>query len=104
MCILYMSEFGSTKFEEFARTECINDTLNPDFVRKFIVEYRFEEQQKLKFVVIDADSASQAVKDHDYLGQYETNLGEIVSSGSSTKPLKPYNGTGDCGSIISKYQ
>ena len=39
----------------------------------------------------------------DYLGQYETNLGEIVSSGSSTKPLKPYNGTGDCGSIISKY-
>ena len=36
---------------QFARTECINDTLNPDFVRKFIVEYRFEEQQKLKFVV-----------------------------------------------------
>lgn len=37
----------------------------------------------------------------DYLGQFEANLGEIVSSGSTTKPLKPYNGSANCGSIIS---
>ncbi|KAF6029547.1 hypothetical protein EB796_012116 [Bugula neritina] len=45
ICILYICEFGSTKFLEFGRTEEIKDTLNPDFVKKFIVEYHFEEQQ-----------------------------------------------------------
>lgn len=27
----------------------IKDTLNPDFVKKFIVDYYFEESQKLRF-------------------------------------------------------
>lgn len=27
----------------------IKDTLNPDFVQKFLMQYYFEESQKLKF-------------------------------------------------------
>ena len=34
---------------QFGRTEAIMNTLNPDFVRKFVMDYYFEESQKLKF-------------------------------------------------------
>jgi len=34
---------------QFGRTEIIQNTLNPDFVRKFVMDYFFEESQKLKF-------------------------------------------------------
>ena len=34
---------------QFGRTEVIDNTLNPDFVRKFIVDYFFEEKQDLRF-------------------------------------------------------
>jgi len=36
---------------QFGRTEAIQNTLNPDFVRKFVMDYFFEESQKLKFEV-----------------------------------------------------
>lgn len=36
-------------FLQFGRTEVIDNTLNPDFVRKFIVDYFFEERQNLRF-------------------------------------------------------
>jgi len=34
---------------QVGRTEVIQDNLNPDFVRKFVLDYFFEESQKLKF-------------------------------------------------------
>ncbi len=34
---------------QFGRTEMIKDTLNPDFVKKVLMQYFFEESQKLKF-------------------------------------------------------
>jgi len=36
---------------QFGRTEIIQNTLNPEFVRKFVMDYFFEESQKLKFEV-----------------------------------------------------
>ncbi len=36
-------------FLQFARTEMIKDTLNPDFVKKVVMQYFFEQSQKLKF-------------------------------------------------------
>ena len=36
---------------QFGRSEIIQNTLNPDFVRKFVMDYFFEESQKLKFEV-----------------------------------------------------
>lgn len=36
-------------FFQFGRTEVIDNTLNPDFVRKFILDYFFEERQNLRF-------------------------------------------------------
>lgn len=34
---------------QFGRTEVIDNTLNPDFVRKFIMDYFFEERENLRF-------------------------------------------------------
>ena len=36
---------------QFGRTEIIWNNLNPNFVKKFVLEYYFEEQQKLRFEV-----------------------------------------------------
>lgn len=36
---------------QFGRTEVIDNTLNPDFVRKYILDYFFEEKQSLRFDV-----------------------------------------------------
>lgn len=34
---------------QFGRTEVIDNSLNPDFVRKFVLDYFFEEKQNLRF-------------------------------------------------------
>ncbi|XP_055000473.1 copine-5 isoform X2 [Sorex araneus] len=74
---------------QFGRTEVIDNTLNPDFVRKFIVDYFFEEKQNLRFDLYDVDSKSPDLSKHDFLGQAFCTLGEIVGSSGSRleKPL-----------------
>lgn len=34
---------------QFGRTEVIDNSLNPDFLRKFVLDYCFEERQNLRF-------------------------------------------------------
>ena len=46
MLILYF-----TFYLQFGRTEVIWNNLNPSFVKKFVLEYFFEESQKLRFDV-----------------------------------------------------
>ncbi|KAK2502369.1 hypothetical protein MC885_006455 [Smutsia gigantea] len=50
--------------QAFGRTEVIDNTLNPDFVRKFIVDYFFEEKQNLRFDLYDVDSKSPDLSKH----------------------------------------
>uniref|UniRef100_A0A8C7C577 Copine Vb n=1 Tax=Oncorhynchus kisutch TaxID=8019 RepID=A0A8C7C577_ONCKI len=71
------------------RTEVIDNTLNPDFVRKYILDYFFEEKQNLRFDLYDVDSKSPDLSKHDFLGQVFCTLGEIVGSPASRleKPL-----------------
>ncbi|XP_077983033.1 copine-8-like [Glandiceps talaboti] len=90
MCVLYTTQLGSTNFAEFERTEHIKDTLNPDFVRKFVIDYYFEELQKLKFDIYDVDSPRSALSSHDFLGRLECNLGEILGAPNQRleRPLK----------------
>uniref|UniRef100_A0A672JFE0 Copine Va n=1 Tax=Salarias fasciatus TaxID=181472 RepID=A0A672JFE0_SALFA len=85
----------------FGRTEVIDNTLNPDFVRKYILDYFFEEKQNLRFDVYDIDSKSPDLAKHDFLGQVHCTLGEIVGSPASRleKPLGGIPGK-KCGTII----
>uniref|UniRef100_A0A8D2ZF00 Copine VIII n=1 Tax=Scophthalmus maximus TaxID=52904 RepID=A0A8D2ZF00_SCOMX len=85
----------------FCRTEVIDNTLNPDFVRKFILDYFFEERQNLRFDLYDLDCKSDNLSKHDFLGQAFCTLGEIVGSLGSRleKPLIGIPGK-KCGTII----
>nr|XP_046234425.1 copine-8 isoform X2 [Scatophagus argus] len=89
ICVLYTQGMGNKEWREFGRTEVIDNTLNPDFVRKFILDYFFEERQNLRFDLYDVDSKSANLSKHDFLGQAHCTLGEVVGSLGSRleKPL-----------------
>uniref|UniRef100_A0A8C9ZLZ2 Copine family member 9 n=1 Tax=Sander lucioperca TaxID=283035 RepID=A0A8C9ZLZ2_SANLU len=86
---------------EFGRTEVIYNTLNPDFVRKFILDFFFEEKQNLRFDVYNVDTRSSNLSKHDFLGQMFCTLGEIIGSTGSRleRTLSGIPGK-KCGTII----
>ncbi|KAI6079100.1 Copine-8 [Aix galericulata] len=65
ICVLYTQAIGNKEWREFGRTEVIDNTLNPDFVRKFIMDYFFEERENLRFDFYDVDSKSPNLSKHD---------------------------------------
>ncbi|XP_040214969.1 copine-9 isoform X2 [Rana temporaria] len=99
--VLYLQGIGNKEWTEFGRTEVIDNTLNPDFVRKFVLDYFFEEKQNLRFDVFNVDSRSCNISKHDFLGQAFCTLGEVIGSPRSRleKPLTGIPGK-KCGTII----
>ncbi|KAK4304696.1 hypothetical protein Pmani_023368 [Petrolisthes manimaculis] len=79
LCIVYLKETGMDRYSEIGRTEMIKDQLNPQWIRKVEVDYRFEERQLLRFSVFDWDTSSSKPEDQDSLGSVECSLGEIMS-------------------------
>lgn len=100
LCVIYYQPFGSKEWTELKRTECIDNTLNPDFATKIPITYHFEEQQNIKFKVFDVDSSSPSLSSHDYLGECECTLAQIVCSRTLRKPLLDNSRPGDQGNII----
>uniref|UniRef100_A0A673M2D4 Copine-9-like n=1 Tax=Sinocyclocheilus rhinocerous TaxID=307959 RepID=A0A673M2D4_9TELE len=91
----------SCKSIAFGRTEVIDNTLNPDFVRKFVLDYFFEEKQNLRFDVYNVDSRSSNISKYSFLGQTFCTLGEIIgSSGSRLERVLSGIPGKKCGSII----
>ncbi|CAG7668662.1 unnamed protein product [Allacma fusca] len=80
VCVLYMKEYRTSEWVEVGRTEQVKNNLNPSWNKKFLVDYRFEERQLLKFSVYDWDGNSYSLSAHDYLGCCECSLGEIVAA------------------------
>ncbi|XP_071613377.1 copine-2 isoform X3 [Heliangelus exortis] len=89
-CVLFMEVNG--KWVELDRTETAVNNLNPAFAKKFIVDYHFEEVQKLKFALFDQDKSSMQLYEHDFLGEFSCTLGMIVSSKKITRSLLLGNG------------
>ena len=87
MCVVYVQQQSTQVWQEHGRTEVLQNTLNPDFASKILIGYRFEEQQKLKFKVYDVDSHNPILENHDFLGEAECTLGQIVSSKNFTASL-----------------
>lgn len=73
-CIVQMKESWQNNFFEIGRTEQIDDNLNPEWVKKFILNYNFETIQKIRFEIWDKDTSG-----NDFLGEFETTLADIVS-------------------------
>ncbi|XP_019360143.1 PREDICTED: myotubularin-related protein 14, partial [Gavialis gangeticus] len=93
---------GAPPRPQFGRTEVIDNTLNPDFVRKFVLDYYFEEKQNLRFDVYNVDSRSCNIYKHkDFLGQAFVALGEVIGSrrGRLEKALTGVPGK-KCGTIV----
>lgn len=95
-CVVYMRESWQEQYYEITRTEVIKDTLNPQWVKKVNLDFKFETMQKIRFEVRDEDSQG-----YDFLGQYETTVGDLVSfSGrQDIGKLRGIKGH-DCGEII----
>uniref|UniRef100_A0A8D3DC22 Copine family member IX n=1 Tax=Scophthalmus maximus TaxID=52904 RepID=A0A8D3DC22_SCOMX len=80
MCKLFTVSEYALKSCRFGRTEVIDNTRNPDFVRKFVLDFFFEEKQNLRFDVYNVDSRSCNISKHDFLGQTFCTLGEIIGA------------------------
>ena len=79
-CLVYIKDSKLKKdWFQVGMTEIIKDSLNPRWEKKFLMDYRFEERQCLRFEVYDWDSESKELPDHDFLGWMECTFGEIVS-------------------------
>jgi len=66
---------------QFAYTEIIWDNPNPQFVKPIIIDYMFEEVQKIKLDVYDADSHDlRDLRNHDFVGTYEFLVGDLVTA------------------------
>ncbi|XP_075729129.1 copine-8-like isoform X3 [Rhipicephalus microplus] len=100
MCVLFMQHYETAPWREVGRTEMIRDTIDPDFVNKFLVDYFFEERQHVMFKVYDVDSKSENLEDHDFLGQVTSTLGELVAYQGRQVKLQLTGLSGDCGSIL----
>eukprot|EP00299_Pterocystis_sp_00344_P000181 c10054_g1_i1.p1 GENE.c10054_g1_i1~~c10054_g1_i1.p1 ORF type:complete len:573 (-),score=177.08 c10054_g1_i1:89-1663(-) len=93
MCVVFMRSVlvANGQWIEVARTEEIRDNLNPDFATPIVVEYRFEEVQYMRFVVVDIDDVNtKQLNKHDFLGEAEIELSRLVTNdqGATTLNLK----------------
>ncbi|KAH0619474.1 hypothetical protein JD844_000129 [Phrynosoma platyrhinos] len=92
-CVLFMEVNG--KWTEIDRTETAVNNLNPAFSKKFIIDYRFEEVQKLKFALFDQDKSSMQLYEHDFLGEFSCTLGSDLFGKSD--PFLEFYKPGDDG-------
>jgi len=82
-CVLFVQRSGKPgDWAEFGRTEKIQDSLSPRWGKKFVMDYKFEERQLLKFSIYDIDSNNTNLDSHDFLGDTECSLGEIMAQQS----------------------
>lgn len=86
LCVFFIST-GENQWAEIDRTEQVKNCLAPKFSKKFLVDFYFEQIQKLKFAIYDIDNKTIDLKDDDFLGQFECTLGQIVSSKKLMRPL-----------------
>lgn len=96
ICIVKMKQSWQDEYFEVGRTEQIDDNLNPEWVRKFLISYSFETVQKMRFEVYDVDPDGK-----DFLGEFETTLADVVAYSGRQFVGKLTGVSGrDCGQLI----
>ena len=88
MCVTYVQSLGCSQWIEYHRTETIRDNHDPIFASKILIQYRFEEQQPLKFEIYDIDGDCSNLRDHDFLGFASCNLAQIISNSKVSRVVK----------------
>lgn len=59
------------------RTEVIRSSSSPVFSKIFLVDYYFEEVQRLRLELHDISSGNNGLRDADFLGAMECTLGQV---------------------------
>uniref|UniRef100_A0A8C2BJW4 Copine VII n=1 Tax=Cyprinus carpio TaxID=7962 RepID=A0A8C2BJW4_CYPCA len=78
-CVMLMVQ-NQGQWTELDRTEVIKSNLNPVFAKVLMLDYYFEEVQKLRFEVYDIHGThSIGTRDDDFLGGVECTLGQVMS-------------------------
>lgn len=95
--VLKMQSHG--QWFEVDRTEVIRSSSSPMFSKIFLVDYYFEEVQRLRFELHDISSGNNGLRDADFLGAMECTLGQIVSQRKLTKALLKQGNTAGKSSI-----
>uniref|UniRef100_A0AAX7U622 C2 domain-containing protein n=1 Tax=Astatotilapia calliptera TaxID=8154 RepID=A0AAX7U622_ASTCA len=76
--VLKMQSHG--QWFEVDRTEVIRSSSSPVFSKIFLVDYYFEEVQRLRFELHDISSGNNGLRDADFLGAMECTLGQVSES------------------------
>jgi hypothetical protein len=85
-CVLEEMNNGTKQWSEIGRSEIVQNSLNPEFVTRFKYIYKFEESQKIRVKIYDADNDAADTKrlnlaNQDFAGETPTvYLGDIVSA------------------------
>ncbi|CAA7404649.1 unnamed protein product [Spirodela intermedia] len=93
MAVIYTKKRDGT-LEEMGRTEVVLNSLNPVWIQKLSITYRFEIVQPLVFQVYDIDTQFHNIPvktlkldEQQFLGEATCNLSEIVSRSSRSLTL-----------------
>uniref|UniRef100_A0A8C9ZZ24 Copine IVb n=1 Tax=Sander lucioperca TaxID=283035 RepID=A0A8C9ZZ24_SANLU len=76
--VLKMQSHG--QWFEVDRTEVIRSSSSPVFSKILLVDYYFEEVQRLRFELHDISSGNNGLRDADFLGALECTLGQVSVS------------------------
>ena len=87
-CVVSLQEGGSNSpFKEIGRTEIISNSLNPDWVKRMFLYYKFEAVQSIKFDVYAMAESYQTssadkvnLKRQHHLGSVVSYLGQVIRS------------------------
>ena len=103
-CVVYKQ--NGTRWDMIGKTELILDNLNPQFIKKVLVDFHFEQSEKFKVEVYDSDDGTNQTNNlsaHDYIGVLNFSLHEIVTMRDQimTKSLEnPRKAVNKSGKII----
>jgi len=76
--VLYLQDSQTGDWVYVDKTETVDNTLYPHWVKKFLLDYQFETRQMLKVCVYDSDGDSTDLSSHDLIGCCECSLGEVL--------------------------
>ena len=63
--VSFKRDFTHNNFAVMGRTETIQNNLNPNFTKSFVIDFLFESRQDIRFDVFDDDGKGN---DDDYIG------------------------------------
>lgn len=87
ICVTYMQNQNSHAWSEYARTERAMKSFNPEFVTRIPIHYHCEESQKIRFKIYHVFHENKPFKEDHFLGETESTLNHLVSSGTVTLKL-----------------